>query len=348
MRPLGGLSQNEIQAFRRDLDPVLKDHGRTVSVMRAHGVRVVQTEKIANDAAPNIEGRLDQRNDVEASKRNVIESRPDPDMMGTRPMNSHLTRYLENDHKMATDPAVSERQEHAMRAAAAGNSTLGIPKEVGKEFTGDQEEGEAMPLSPEIMNYIKQCVTEALGDFLLSMKREDGTDELPEKANPTGTVPNGPVSTNGPHLNARPAPGKPYNPTGAAVGTSGVPTGDEPPPFPGRPEVGHGPKEAHDAQPQPLTVQEAAALKAENAKVARKAVLSVQHKLAPGTVGDSASIQIESERINGKPNKSMVEWEAGLHDKSNRALYGLDSSTISNATAISSAMRVAMSKIGRV
>jgi 8-oxo-dGTP pyrophosphatase MutT (NUDIX family) len=31
-------------------------------------------------------------------------------------------------------PAVSERQERAMQAAAGGTSTLGIPQSVGKEF----------------------------------------------------------------------------------------------------------------------------------------------------------------------------------------------------------------------
>jgi uncharacterized protein len=32
-------------------------------------------------------------------------------------------------------PPVSEAQRRAMRAAAAGKSTLGIPKKVGKEFS---------------------------------------------------------------------------------------------------------------------------------------------------------------------------------------------------------------------
>ena len=32
-------------------------------------------------------------------------------------------------------PPVSENQRKAMYAAAAGKSTLGIPKKVGKEFT---------------------------------------------------------------------------------------------------------------------------------------------------------------------------------------------------------------------
>lgn len=39
--------------------------------------------------------------------------------------------------KLALDPPVSEAQRRAMWAAAKGNSTLGIPKKVGKEFVGD-------------------------------------------------------------------------------------------------------------------------------------------------------------------------------------------------------------------
>jgi hypothetical protein len=31
-------------------------------------------------------------------------------------------------------PSVSDKQKRAMRVAAAGKSTLGIPKSVGKEF----------------------------------------------------------------------------------------------------------------------------------------------------------------------------------------------------------------------
>ena len=38
---------------------------------------------------------------------------------------------------LATDPPVSEKQRRAMWAAAEGNSTLGIPQKVGKEFVGD-------------------------------------------------------------------------------------------------------------------------------------------------------------------------------------------------------------------
>lgn len=36
---------------------------------------------------------------------------------------------------MATDPPVSQAQRAAMQAAAHGNSTLGIPAKVGKEFS---------------------------------------------------------------------------------------------------------------------------------------------------------------------------------------------------------------------
>ena len=36
-------------------------------------------------------------------------------------------------------PAVSEKQQRAMFAAAAGKSNLGIPQKVGKEFTANDE-----------------------------------------------------------------------------------------------------------------------------------------------------------------------------------------------------------------
>ena len=38
-------------------------------------------------------------------------------------------------------PPVSEAQRRAMHAAAAGNSTIGIPKSVGKEFANADEGG---------------------------------------------------------------------------------------------------------------------------------------------------------------------------------------------------------------
>ena len=41
-------------------------------------------------------------------------------------------------------PPVSEKQRRAMRAAAAGNSTIGIPTSVGKEFS-DADKGGKLP-----------------------------------------------------------------------------------------------------------------------------------------------------------------------------------------------------------
>jgi hypothetical protein len=38
-------------------------------------------------------------------------------------------------------PSVSEKQHRAMEAAAHGNSTLGIPKKVGKEFVDADKQG---------------------------------------------------------------------------------------------------------------------------------------------------------------------------------------------------------------
>lgn len=41
-------------------------------------------------------------------------------------------------------PPVSEKQRRAMRAAAAGKSTLGIPKKVGREYS-DADKGGKLP-----------------------------------------------------------------------------------------------------------------------------------------------------------------------------------------------------------
>lgn len=40
-----------------------------------------------------------------------------------------------SDAEVRTDPPVSEAQRRAMRAAAGGNSNLGISKKVGEEFS---------------------------------------------------------------------------------------------------------------------------------------------------------------------------------------------------------------------
>jgi hypothetical protein len=49
----------------------------------------------------------------------------------------HKQRGVNTDHEGSPvfNPAVSRKQQKAMYAAAAGNSTLGIPAKVGKEFT---------------------------------------------------------------------------------------------------------------------------------------------------------------------------------------------------------------------
>ncbi len=47
-------------------------------------------------------------------------------------------------------PVVSKAQNAAMHAAAAGKSTLGIPKSVGAEFTADQEPGSVKKLPERV------------------------------------------------------------------------------------------------------------------------------------------------------------------------------------------------------
>lgn len=46
-------------------------------------------------------------------------------------------------------PPVSEAQRRAMRAAAAGKSTLGIPKKVGREFSVADKGGKLPKRKPE-------------------------------------------------------------------------------------------------------------------------------------------------------------------------------------------------------
>jgi hypothetical protein len=46
---------------------------------------------------------------------------------------------MKNGSALAMDPPVSEKQARAMHAAAEGRSTLGIPREVGKHFVGEDD-----------------------------------------------------------------------------------------------------------------------------------------------------------------------------------------------------------------
>ena len=47
-------------------------------------------------------------------------------------------------------PVVSKAQNAAMHAAKEGNSTLGIPASVGKEFTADQAPGSVKKLPNKV------------------------------------------------------------------------------------------------------------------------------------------------------------------------------------------------------
>lgn len=46
-------------------------------------------------------------------------------------------------------PPVSQAQRRAMYAAAAGKSTLGIPKKVGKEFVASDKDGKLPKYAPK-------------------------------------------------------------------------------------------------------------------------------------------------------------------------------------------------------
>lgn len=47
-------------------------------------------------------------------------------------------------------PVVSQAQNRAMQAAASGKSTLGIPKDVGEEFTADLGPGDVKALPKRV------------------------------------------------------------------------------------------------------------------------------------------------------------------------------------------------------
>jgi hypothetical protein len=55
------------------------------------------------------------------------------------------------DVETRADPPVSEKQRHASRAAASGNSTLDIPKDVGEEFS-EADPGGKLPESKKDAN----------------------------------------------------------------------------------------------------------------------------------------------------------------------------------------------------
>ncbi len=89
--------------------------------------------------------------------------------------------------KLATDPPVSEAQRRALFAAAAGHSTLGIPKKVGEEFANTDPGGHlparAKDLAPEKFAAIKRGL-EFLREFFTEEEAEPehgGEDaELPK------------------------------------------------------------------------------------------------------------------------------------------------------------------------
>lgn len=64
-----------------------------------------------------------------------------------QPNNAKVKFRGKSEREMAV---VSKAQNGAMHAAAAGKSTLGIPKSVGKEFTADQKPGSVKKLPARI------------------------------------------------------------------------------------------------------------------------------------------------------------------------------------------------------
>jgi hypothetical protein len=58
-------------------------------------------------------------------------------------------------------PVASKAQNAAMHSAASGNSTLGIPKSVGQEFTADQAPGSVKKLPARVHKMAKRGLISA-------------------------------------------------------------------------------------------------------------------------------------------------------------------------------------------
>jgi hypothetical protein len=86
-------------------------------------------------------------------------------------------------------PPRSEQQRKAMHAAASGNSTLGIPKKVGKEFV-DADKGGKLPKKVGQYNLPKKMppptkvnkVLDAQSDEAVGMPTKSGNYGLPKSA----------------------------------------------------------------------------------------------------------------------------------------------------------------------
>jgi ADP-ribose pyrophosphatase YjhB (NUDIX family) len=97
--------------------------------------------------------------------------------------------------KIATDPPVSEKQRRAMFAAAAGKSTLGIPKKVGEEYVGkDWSFHNVMAADAEVKKIAAGIVFVAPDGDVLLLKRAgvEGKDNfVGHWALPGGTAESG-------------------------------------------------------------------------------------------------------------------------------------------------------------
>ena len=97
-----------------------------------------------NDKAPKVKApSVAMAGNMKQNPRNTFPNK-NPDGGQAKPKVMHVQPDAEHKSEYLSKPPVSQAQRAAMGAAAGGNSTLGIPKSVGKEFI-DADKGGKLP-----------------------------------------------------------------------------------------------------------------------------------------------------------------------------------------------------------
>jgi hypothetical protein len=136
----------------------------------SYGARIHRSLHQAIEAAKRNKGKARPRTRSEIDKQasdgaaQELAARQQRVPKGAEHLTSRNEQFAEGkDDQIALDPAVSERQERAMQAAAHGESTLGIPRHVGQEFVGHgRDEEPNMSLVQEVESLCQQFVAEVV------------------------------------------------------------------------------------------------------------------------------------------------------------------------------------------
>jgi hypothetical protein len=377
-RQVGALTDAEIQEFRKDLAPILREHGKISKVLIKRSIPAIKVNKVAKDQKPssvprvepqkpatdqspgmiNVERNQEDRNEAEAAKRGIISTVPDPQTMTreVHPSNPWVQSYLETAEtqrdfegkkRLAEDPAETVGKGKDCDMRQQGRDFLGVHPIQGVQATfgskdEEPEDNGSEPIDPRIAAYIHQCLTEMFGASLLHMERkdtnarkngeEDGTDELPTAANPTGSPP---VDRRAGERMQR-----------HQSGTAGA--GDEPPPFPGRPVTGTGP--AHDVAMDGtrsglLTPAQALQL-AEDERARKRQISSTLGPRQAMSFGTSGAMEREALEINGRPSTSCGEFDAGGYRQKDKVVMAQDAPGAEALSQTSSVVQAAVKRIG--